>query len=426
MPIRGASTPAAGALGRDTELGQIEAWLAPGAPGPAGPRLVLVIEGEPGIGKTTLWTEATGRARAAGWHVLSCRPAASDAGLPHAGLADLLRSVPDDAFTRLPAPQRRALGVALLREEAGGIDLDPRAVGTGLTALLGLIGSDGPLMLAVDDAQWLDPASARALGFALRRLDDRQLRLVTTVRTEGPAGQRTGAFASVEASVDRHTITRIEVGPLTVAAIHQMFVRTLGSSFPRPVLVRIHRAAGGNPFYALEIGREVQRLGVPPPSQPLPIPGDHRDLALLRLQRLPRATRTVLARVAAMARPSTADLDLDALAPAEVAGIVRVRPGGRAEFTHPLFASALYSSLPEASRRKLHRDLAERAASPEERAWPPRCAAGVTTPGVRSGTAPPPTGPPRSRSRDCRTTSSSWPRAARTTVLGLQRRRRDG
>ncbi len=365
MPIRGATAPVGGALGRDTELAQIEAWLAPGQ---AGPRLVLLIEGEPGIGKTTLWTEATRRARAAGWHVLSCRPAASDAGLPHVGLADLLRSVPDDAFARLPAPQRRALGVALLREEAGGADLDPRAVGTGLTALLGLIASDGPLLLAVDDAQWLDPASARALGFALRRLDEQQLRLVTTVRTEGPAGQRTGAFATVAASLDRQAITRIEVGPLTVAAIHQMFARTLGSSFARPVLVRIHRDAGGNPFYALEIGREVQRLGVPTPSQPLPVPGDHRDLVLLRLRRLPQATRDVLAVVAATARPSTAGLDLDALAPAEVAGIVRVRPGGRTEFTHPLFGSALYSSLPEASRRRLHRDLAERATSPEERA----------------------------------------------------------
>jgi DNA-binding CsgD family transcriptional regulator len=365
MPIRGAGGPAGAVLGRDAELGQIGAWLAPG---PAVAPPVLVIEGEPGIGKTTLWAEAAGRARGAGWHVLSCRPAASDAGLPHAGLADLLRSIPDEAFARLPAPQRRALGVALLREEAGGIDLDPRAVGTGLTALLGLSASDGPLMLAVDDAQWLDPASARALAFALRRLDDRQLRLVAAVRTEGPAGQRTGAFAAVESALDQQAVTRIAVGPLSVAAIHQTFARTLGSSFARPVLVRIHRAAGGNPFYALEIGREVQRLGVPPPGEPLPIPGDHRDLALLRLRRLPRATRDVLAQVAAMARPSTADLDLDALAPAELAGIVRVRPGGRAEFTHPLFASALYSSLPQATRRGLHRDLAGRAASPEERA----------------------------------------------------------
>jgi DNA-binding CsgD family transcriptional regulator len=367
MPIRGASAPGGGVLGRDAELGQIEAWLAPGA-GPAGPRLVLAIEGEPGIGKTTLWTEATARAREAGWHVLSCRPAASDAGLPHVGLADLLRGVPDEAFSRLPAPQRRALGVALLREEAGGIDLDPRAVGTGLTALLGLIPAGGPLMLAVDDAQWLDPASARALSFALRRLDAGQFRLVAAVRTEGPAGQRTGTFAAMESSLGRQAVTRVTVGPLSVAAIHQMFARTLGRSFARPVLVRIHRAAGGNPFYALEIGREVQRLGVPPPGQPLPIPDDHRDLALLRLRRLPRATRDVLALVAAMARPSTADLDLDALAPAELAGIVRVRSAGRAEFAHPLFASALYSSLPQAARRRLHRDLAERAASPEERA----------------------------------------------------------
>ncbi len=71
MPIRGVGTPAGGALGRDAELGRIEAWLAAGS-GPAGPQLVLVIEGEPGIGKTTLWIEATGRARDAGWHVLSC------------------------------------------------------------------------------------------------------------------------------------------------------------------------------------------------------------------------------------------------------------------------------------------------------------------------------------------------------------------
>ncbi len=166
----------------------------------------------------------------------TCSPAARPLptpGSPHVGLADLLRSVPDDAFARLPAPQRRALGVALLREEAGGIDLDPRAVGTGLTALLGLIAGDGPLMLAVDDAQWLDPASARALGFALRRLDDPQLRLVTTVRTEGPAGQRTGAFAAVEASLDRQTITRVEVGPLSVAA-HPPDVRPHARLVVRP------------------------------------------------------------------------------------------------------------------------------------------------------------------------------------------------
>ena len=406
-----------GVLGRDAERGRIEAWLRQdGATGPdpaangraadgsgpgptaVGPALdgppahttVLVIEGEPGIGKTTLWTEAVQHARQSGWNVLSCRPAQSDAGLPHLGLADLLRSVPDEAFASLPSPQRRPLEVALLREEAGEGDLEPRSVGTGLTALLGVLAGARPQMLAVDDAQWLDSASARALAFALRRLDNRPLRLLAAVRIEHRPERRTGAFGVIEASLDRHVVQHLPVGPLTVAATHQMFHQALGGSFPRPVLVRVHRAAEGNPFFALEIAREIQRLGLPPACQPLPIPDDHKDLALVRLRRLSRATRDALAVVAAMSRPSAADLDLQTLVPAEQAGIVRVRPGGRVEFAHPLFGSALYSALPEAARRSLHRDLAGRAASLEERARHlALAAAGPTRPPRRRWTGPP-------------------------------------
>ncbi len=357
-----------GVLGRDAELGQIEAWLRRDEGGePTAAAAVLVIEGEPGIGKTTLWAETVRQARQQGWIVLACRSAPSDAVLPHAGLADLLRGVPDEDFQQLPAPQRRALGVALLREETGEGDLDPRAVGTGVTALLGVLAAASRLLLAIDDAQWLDPASARCLAFALRRVEDRQVRAVAALRKAGQADPRP-AFAAVETAAGPQAVTRLQVGVLSVAAIHQVFLQVLGSSFPRPVLVGIHRAAGGNPFYALEIAREIQRLGPPSPGRPLPVPDDHRDLALLRLRRLPRRTRDTLARVAAMPRPSANDLDLEAVAPAERAGIVRVRSDGRVEFTHPLFGSALYSALPEATRRKLHRDLAPRAASPEERA----------------------------------------------------------
>lgn len=275
-----------GVLGRDAELGRIEAWLRRGEanePDPATAGAVLVIEGEPGIGKTTLWTEAGRRARHAGWDVLTCRPAPSDAGLPHLSLADLLRSVPEEDFAALPPPQRRPLAVALLREEAGDGDLEPRSVGTGLTALLGVLAERRPQMLAVDDAQWLDSASARSLAFALRRLDDRPLRLLAAVRLEPPAERaaartgpsperRAGAFGMIESALDRHAIQRLPIGPLSLATTHQMFHQVLGVSFPRPVLMRIHRAAGGNPFYALEIAREVGRLGVPPPGEPLPRP----------------------------------------------------------------------------------------------------------------------------------------------------------
>jgi len=359
-------------LGRDTELARIDGWLGMGMAeegsesGPASN--VLVIEGEPGIGKTTLWGDALRRARVAGWQVLACSPVPSEARLPQVGLTDLLRPVPARVFEGIPAPQRRPLEVALLREEAGDGNLEPRAVGTGLMALLDALADAAPLLLAVDDAQWLDPASAGSLSFALRRLRRRRVLLLMAVRIEGPPGQRTGAIAALAASLGSQALSRLPVGPLSVASTHQMFRQVLGASFPRPVLVRIHRAAAGNPFYALEIAREVRRVGVPDPGRPLPVPRDHRDLALLRLRRLPRTTRDVLEAVAAMPRPSAADVDLDTLAPAEVAGIIQIGSDGLVTFSHPLFGSALYSSLPEAARRKLHRELANRAASLEERA----------------------------------------------------------
>jgi DNA-binding CsgD family transcriptional regulator len=376
--------------GRDAELARIDGWLSeaataaaaapPGAgppaaappaavpPGAAPPGGVLVIEGEPGIGKTTLWSEVVRRAGLAGWQVLSCRPVPSDAGLPHVGLTDLLRPVPAGVFERLPGPQRRPLEVALLREEAGEGDLEPRAVGTGLTALLAAVAETGRLLLAVDDVQWLDQASARSLAFALRRLEQSAVRLAAAVRIEPAHGPRAGALARIEAALDGQALVRLPVGPLSLAGTHQMFRQALGASFPRPVLVRIHQAAGGNPFYALEIAREISRAGVPSAGRPLPIPASHRDLALLRLRRLPRTTRHVLAEIAAMPSASASGLNLVALAPAERAGIVTVHPDGRVEFGHPLFGSALYSSLPEGDRRGLHRSLAERAADPQERA----------------------------------------------------------
>ncbi len=358
-------------IGRAAELGRLSAWLQSGTPSHPAPkevRTVLVIEGEPGIGKTTLWAEGVRQARMEGRNVLLCRPRPSDAGLPNVGLTDLLRSVPEEAFETLPLPQRRPLEVATLRRDAGDGDLEPRAVGTALAALLANLGSRGSLLLAVDDAQWLDPASARALGFAMHRQDGRDVRLLAALRIDSATTRQSSAFAIIESTLGHAGIERITVGPLSVAAIHQLIREEFGTSFTRPVLMRVHQAAGGNPFYALEIAREVQRLGPLPPGRPIPIPQDHRDLALLRLGRLPRATRDVLAQVAAMSRPSTEDLDLDALEPAQRAGLVRVHPDGRVDFTHPLYGSALYSSLPEATRRKLHGRLAAREASLEERA----------------------------------------------------------
>jgi DNA-binding NarL/FixJ family response regulator len=358
-------------IGRQGELHAISAWMGSGSPNLHASSSVptaLAVEGEPGIGKTTLWEEAIRLARAHGRNVLSCRPRRSDAALSHVALTDLLRSVPSDVFRALPAPQRRSIEVATLRREAGGAELDPRTVGTALTALLADLSDRAPLLVAVDDAQWLDLPSTNALAFALHRLDDQDVRLLMAVRVESLPEARVRVLAALESALGRERMQRMTIGPLSIGAIHGVFVQVLGKSVARPTLVRIHQASGGNPFYALEIASEIQRLGPVSPGQPLPVPLDRRELALLRLRRLPAATREVLARVAAMSRPSTKDLDLVALAPAERAGIVRVFAGDRVDFTHPLFGSALYASLPESTRRALHRKLAATETDLEERA----------------------------------------------------------
>lgn len=355
-------------VGRAAELARIDRWLAGQAsPHGAGPAL-LSVDGQAGIGKTTVWSEAVSTARQGGWRVLSCRPAPSDAGLGYVSLTDLLSPVTDDQLGELPEPQRRPLAVALLREQATTAELDFRAVSTGLAALLTRLADVAPLLLAIDDAQWLDQASARALAFVLHRIRDHPIGMLAAVRLAGTPGQRPRVVTDIEAAVSRDDRARIEIGPLSQAALHDVLRSHLGGTFARPLLTRIHQAAAGNPFYALEIGRELHRVGPPASGHPLPVPGDHRELALLRVRRLPRATRQALAMMAAMPRPATASLDVPALAAAERAGIVRVHPGGLVTFTHPLFGSALYSSLPETERRQVHRQLASRVPNLEERA----------------------------------------------------------
>src|SRR5579863_5325415 len=152
-------------VGRTAELAQIDRRLGDGSAGRYGAApMLLSVEGQAGIGKTTVWSEAVGRAQRAGWRVLSCRPALSDAALGYVSLTDLLATVTDDVLGELPEPQRRPLAVALLREPATGAELDFRAVSTCLTGLLSRLAEATPLLLAIDDAQWLDQASGKALA----------------------------------------------------------------------------------------------------------------------------------------------------------------------------------------------------------------------------------------------------------------------
>ena len=142
----------------------------------------LVLEGEAGIGKSTLWLAAVEHARSRGLRVLRSRPAEAERGLVHVGLGDLFEDVLDEVLPALPAPRRRALEIALAREDQAGAGLDPRTLGLATRGALESLSRDSRLFVAIDDVQWLDDASARALAFALRRLSDANLGLLLARR----------------------------------------------------------------------------------------------------------------------------------------------------------------------------------------------------------------------------------------------------
>ena len=340
-------------VGRDEEVKSLVGFLDR-CTGHRGP-VALALEGEAGIGKSTLWRAAVDDARERGLRVLVARPAESERSLAHAGLADLLDGVLDDVLPSLTPPRRRALEVALLVEDADGRSVDQRALGVAVKSVLEALAGDG-LVLAIDDVQWLDASSASALGFALRRLSDVNVALIWT--------RRSGLHAPhVEHALEPGRVERLSVGPLSVGATHQILHAFVSRGVPRPTLLRLHEASGGNPFYALELGRALLAEGANrDPTQPLHVPKRLEELVAARLDGFGGATRQALALVSADARLTPGQLAAagiapDALAPARDEQVLEVA-GGTVRFTHPLLASVLYQGLTTAGRQHVHARLA--------------------------------------------------------------------
>ena len=325
--------------------------------------VALVIEGPAGIGKTTVWHAAIAAALERGDRLLSTRAAETEARLGFGGLGDLLADVDADVFDELPAPQRRALDVALLRAEPDETGVNPRAVATGTTAILRRLAAARPLVVAIDDAQWLDSTTAEALMFAARRLAGASVGFLATVRT--PAAP---ALLDLATNLPNVRVQRIALGPLGVAHLYHLFASRLGRELPRSTIERIAEASGGNPFHALEIARQVVDGGLPDAATPLPVPASILDVARDRVRRLPPATRAALLRVAALNRPTTALVDPSDLAPAEAEGLVQVGFDGRISFSHPLFGAAVYCDATTCDRRVVHASLAGVVTDPEEQA----------------------------------------------------------
>jgi DNA-binding CsgD family transcriptional regulator len=345
-------------VGRDDELAKISRFLDDRA------LRALVIEGEAGIGKTTLWQAAVERARERGYRVLAYGAIGAEAQLSLSALADLLAGVPREATGALPKVQQRALAVAMGEEEATGRDIEGRLVAAAFLSLSRALADERPLVFAIDDLQWLDGSSAAVLAYALRRLRDANVKLVTSCR--GELGKPLPF--DFDRALGSEGLLRVPVGPLSEGALQRVLHQRLGVSFPRPVLRAVHETSGGNPFYALELARGGVELA---DDGSIRLPRSLELVVHERLQQLPAATRTALAYVSALPEPAPELLahvvSEDALEPAIAAEVLEVQ-AGRLRFRHPLLASAAWAAVGEARRHEIHRALAEVVEDPEQRA----------------------------------------------------------
>ena len=356
-PVRGSI------VGREAELAVVRRFVGDHADGPAS----LTLAGDAGIGKTAIWAQALLDAEAAGVAVRTCRCSQSDAALSFAGLGDLFDGLDPSELAALPAVQQGALSAALLISGDGGREPGSRVVGVAVLGVLRALARSGPLLLAVDDVQWLDTSSRSVLSFALRRLDQEPVRLITSLRT-----------GSAEITSDLGLPgEQLVVDPVSVGIMQRIIQTRLSQTLARPTLTRLHRATGGNPMMCLEMARALQRRGAEPSaSDPLPVPADLRVLVTERLRGLAPKTREALLLTAALAQPTVtavADAAGDAavaarcLEEAVAAGVLEV-DGERVRFTHPLIASIPYADLSLAARRALHERLAATVTDPEEHA----------------------------------------------------------
>ncbi|MCV7041317.1 LuxR family transcriptional regulator [Mycolicibacterium moriokaense] len=348
----------AGFGGRPTENRAVESFLTATAVGPS----ALLIEGEPGIGKTTVWSAAVDQAHARGFRVLSTRAAAAASVLAYTTLADMLVDVDPATWADLPAPQLRAVDQVLLRSHTGDVT-DQRAVAAAFLAVIERLAESGPTLLAIDDLQWIDPSSVHVLAFAARRLTG-SVGVLGSVRTE----LRDDASAAWLQLPRPEAVTRIRLSPLSIGELHTAVTARLQRHLSRPAMARIYEISGGNPFYAIELARELDEHSAK-------LPRTLSEIVRSRLAGLDADVHEALLAASCMAAPTVdlvsratiGDQLVDALETAESKGIIAI-DGNRIHFAHPLLARGVYTEAPPERRRSMHQRLAAIVDEPEVRA----------------------------------------------------------
>ena len=357
-------------VGRDAEQQRLELLLRQAQAGISG---VLVLRGDPGIGKTALLDYA--RSRAGSMRVLRATGVEAEAGLAFAGLYSLLHPVLGHLAT-LPGPHAAALQAALGLSQDAAVP-GRLAVAAGTHRLLTTAAESGPLLILADDLQWLDPGSQEALLFTLRRLDRDAIACVMTMRAGAPAPAG---------------LPCRDLEGLGRDASEQL-VEALAGIRPAPAVAgRLHAETGGNPLALRELAAVLtaeQLGGAQMPAEPLEPGAAIRQRFAARIDRQsPHARAALLVAAAAGRCPATevtaaaARLnggDSQALGEAEAAGLVRLTAEG-VEFSHPLLRSVAYHAATPAQRRAAHRALADVLAGrdAERAAW--QLAAAATGP----------------------------------------------
>jgi DNA-binding CsgD family transcriptional regulator len=325
-----------------------------------------VLHGEAGIGKTSLWLAGLEHAAARGYRVLRTRPNEAETGYSYAGLTDLLGEVVGDLLPELPPIQRRALETALLLGESELV-ADERAIASAFLGALRVLARDEPVLVAVDDIQWMDTESLGSLRFALARLGDAPIAALIAVRGVPPEWLRR--------TLTEDRLQEIEVDGLSLGATNELLRTRLDARFPRPTLIRIWETSRGNPFFGLELGGALQRHGgALDPGEELPIPSDLEELLHARLEGLGAAAMDVVHAVGVLADPtvelveSAVGRSSDAALAEALAARVLQQDGEHLRFTHPLLGSAAAARRTSSRRRSLHARLAEIVPTDEERA----------------------------------------------------------
>ena len=323
---------------------------------------VLLLLGDPGMGKTVLLAETARKAKAAGMRVLAATGRESEQDLAFAGLHKLLRPVLDRVAGLPPRQAEAVRGAFGLADDPA----PPDALLTGIAVLTLLSGlsDEQPLLVAVDDAQWLDRASLDALAFAACRLESEQLVLLA------------GARGDVPPAGFQRDLAQLLLPPLTLPDAGRLL-----DAQPQPPRGRpreqVLAQAAGNPLALIELAKLIAAdpdAGRRWAAEPLPLTGQLTVIMAAQYTALPQSARSALLLTAAADSPDLAaaavpGLSAAALAPAEAAGLIRLDTAGP-QFTHPLARSAVYHAAPFAERTAAHRLVADALRDqPDRYAW---------------------------------------------------------